>query len=485
MTQNPPLHGIAGGSPHFMQAPPTVGLGYSPQPTSAQRAGFPLLVAFMFMSLSRVGDFVMPYLHLPFIVSSLALLACAFGGGLRKAIDNKVGVLLIVFTFWLCVDTLFSTWRGGSYFMLTDLWFKSYLVFILVAGLTTSLWDCRKLMYVFAYASLTIFFMSFLFRVDRGDGRLYFSHGTLSNPNDTAQLLLMGIPFWYLMMITKEHSAIRRMFAFFCVLPVLKLLLSTGSRGALLAVVCMIGVVFWRASMQSKMKWAAIGTIAVIAFFLLLPSDLKNRYLSIFGGHSTESTAEYEREALDSKDQRMFLLKQSIRLTFKHPLFGVGPGVFQVASNEDLWSQNMAAAWRETHNAYTQISSECGFPAFFCFIGAMVICFKMIARILRVTGKRPEFENLHNMARCQMLSLLGFAVTSFFSSVGYSLYFPALAGLTIVLYEQATNEVRAYGLSVQPPVYRPMIGMRMGNVTPRSLAADEAAAALKTSPRRA
>jgi len=340
-------------------------------------------------------------------------------------------------------------------------------------------------MYIFAYSSLMIFFMSLFFLVDRGDGRLYFSHGTLSNPNDTAQLLLMGIPFWYLMMITKAHSAIRRMFAFFCTLPVLKLLLATGSRGALLAVVSMIGIIFWRASMQSKMKWVAVGAIGVIAFFLVLPSGLKNRYLSMFGGHSTYETSEFEREALDSKDQRMFLLKQSIRLSFTHPIFGVGPGVFQVASNEDLWSQNMSAAWRETHNAYTQVSSECGFPAFFCFVGAMVICFKMIAKVLLATRKRPEFEDLHNMARCQMLSLLGFAVTSFFSSVAYALYFPALAGLTIVLYEQATREVSAHGLSVEPPVYRPMIGMHMGNVTPRTLAPREAAATSGPAPRRA
>jgi O-antigen ligase len=467
-----------------MQAPPNVGLGYAPQPTSAQRAGFPLLIVFMFLSISRVGDFVVPYLHIPFIVSFLALLACALGNGLRKAVDNRVGTLFLLFTFWLCVATLFSTWRGGSYMMLTELWFKSYLVFVLVAGLVTSLQDCRKLMYVFAYASLTIFALSLVFRVDRGDGRIYLSHGTLSNPNDTAQLLLMGIPFWYLMMVTKEHNAIRRMFAFFCVLPVLKILLATGSRGALLAVVSMMLVVFWRATLQSKLKWTVIGAVGFVAVFLVLPSSLRNRYATMFGGHSTESTAEFEREALDSKEQRTALLKQSIRLTFKHPIFGVGPGVYPVAANQESMSFNQRGAWLETHNAYTQVSSEGGFPALFFFVGVIVTCFKMIAQVLRASSKRPQLEHLQNMARCQMLSLLGFAVTSFFSSVAYSLYLPALAGLTIVLYEQANREVRAYGLSVQPAVYQPMIGMHMGNVTPRSLAASDSAAALNAASRR-
>jgi O-antigen ligase len=422
---------------------------------------------------------------LPLIVSSIALLTCALGGGLRKAVDTKVGMLFLVFTFWLCVCTLFSTWRGGSYTMLTELWFKSYLVFLLVAGLVTSLRDCRKLMYVFAYASLVIVLLSMFFRVDRGDGRLYLSHGTLSNPNDTAQLLLMGIPFWYLMIITKEHNVVRRMLALFCVLPVLKILLATGSRGALMAVVTMMALVFWTASFQSKLKWVVIGAVAIVGAFLVLPSGLKSRYATLFGANSTYESAEFEREALDSKEQRMNLLKQSIRLTFKHPIFGVGPGVFNVASSEENWSMNLRGIWLETHNAYTQVSSESGLFGFYCFVGAMVACFKMIAQILRVTRKRPELEHLHNMARCQMLSLLGFAVTSFFSSVAYALYFPALAGLSIALYEYANREVAAYGLSVRPAMYQPMIGMHMGNVTPRSLAASDTAAALNAASRQA
>jgi len=61
-------------------------------------------------------------------------------------------------------------------------------------------------------------------------------------------------------------------------------------------------------------------------------------------------------EASLSAQQRKELLFKSLKVTVRHPLFGVGPGNFEVVSG----------AWDVTHNSYTQISAEGGIPAFFC-----------------------------------------------------------------------------------------------------------------------
>ncbi len=71
------------------------------------------------------------------------------------------------------------------------------------------------------------------------------------------------------------------------------------------------------------------------------------------------------------------LLRQSIQMTFEHPIFGVGPGVFAAASWDERKRAGIGAGNAQvTHNTYTQISSETGIPGFFFFIATVFLSFK-------------------------------------------------------------------------------------------------------------
>ncbi len=111
-----------------------------------------------------------------------------------------------------------------------------------------------------------------------------------------------------------------------------------------------------------------------------------------------------------SSEQRQQLFWQSIKVTAQHPLFGVGPGNFQVISG----------IWHETHNSYTQMSSEGGIPALIFYLVILWYGFKNIRRTKQLSTRKKEFKLL---AGALNASLAGFVVGSFFASDAYQ-FFP-------------------------------------------------------------
>ena len=68
-----------------------------------------------------------------------------------------------------------------------------------------------------------------------------------------------------------------------------------------------------------------------------------------------------------------------------HPLFGVGPGNFQVAQN---WSLHHAVddpcgLWHVTHNSYTELSCEMGIPGLMIYLIFLLQCWRVLSSIIR------------------------------------------------------------------------------------------------------
>lgn len=450
--QSPSISTMSGQMPNGIRA----GLGYETN-DGGRKLGLYLLLFFTFMSFSRIGDFAFPYLHLPFVASTAALAICVLTRGVERSMQTRVGAMLLGFTFWVLVSLPFSVWKGGSWETFSDKWIKSLLAYFLVAGLVISARDARRVMNTLAISSVIIVVLARVFKQIGADGRLYVAgQSTLSNPNDAAQLLLVGLPFLYLIMTTSVMPA--RVLAFLSIPAVIYTISATGSRGALLASLVVGAVIFWGASPGNKLKGAVASILLLGLLIILVPGQLKDRYSTIF---SQEAANEGDQMALDSKEQRWFLLKQSVRLSLTHPLFGVGLGQFAVASGDDASSLGMRAPWRETHNTYTQVSSETGFPGFILYMGAFAYCFSLTSRLKKATRNQPRFQDLFKMASCMHLSLLSFAVTSFFSSVAWAHYLPSLLGLTVALYQAGKYELGLAGISLDTS-YKPMMAPPRG-----------------------
>src|SRR5258708_25053720 len=108
----------------------------------------------------------------------------------------------------------------------------------------------------------------------------------------------------------------------------------------------------------------------------------------------------------------------------------------------------------ETHNAYTKVSCETGFIGLFLFLGSLMVCFRSLNQIRKQAQQDPRFKELGNLAGCMLLSLTGFLVTSFFSSIAYKFLFPTVAGLGISIVWGAHRQMRdvLYAEALKAPI---------------------------------
>lgn len=417
-----------------------------------QRFGYCLLLIFLFLAYSRVLEFGLTFLHIPLAISVLTLLTTIATGGVQRALFSRAGLFLSAFTLWLIAGLPFSDWKFNSLQMVKNEWLKSFLVFVFVAGLLRSVDQCRKAMYAISYAVLTIALICVVLRTEDVEGRLAVGQGTLANANDLAQMLLIGVPFWLLMAMDRTGAPFRRLIAGLCIIPLLAVILATGSRSSVMGILAMLLVAFLTVSLANKMKLLLATAALALLILPMLPSEMRQRYGTLLDTKSKVRVGSVEVSAVASADLRLRLLRQSIQMTIRRPFFGVGVGNF-ASSSASPDEDRSSIAWRQTHNAYTQISSEAGLPALFFYIGALVCCWRGVKSIYKTSRKLGEVTE-NKMSYCLLLSLVSAASTAFFSSMAYNIYVPTLAGLSVAFARCARAEMST------PKSLSPMVALQ-------------------------
>lgn len=417
------------------------------QPSPIARLGAPLMLVFLFLATGRLADFAGHQLRLPLILGTLAVLLALINGALARALKSRPGQLLTAFTLWMVLITPLSYWRGGSVNLLANQWLKSIMVYVMIAGLAQTLRQCRQVMNTLAVAVLAAALIVLYFGTLVA-GRLAAPVGMLENPNDLAQILLLGLPFWYLLLIEKSRVPFRRLLAALCAAPVLYVFLQTGSRGGLVAFAAMCAVIFVHASAAGRFKLMLVCMVIAITVLVTTPEAVTARLAVTLKPEVTEQgfLDSYQMRAIESSQQRLSLFKESVELTIRNPLFGVGPGQFQSVQAKKAGEEGERAMWRETHCMYTQLSSENGLPGLFLYAAALFFCVRSANRIYKSTRNRPETADIAAMSYAILLSLIGFAATALFSSVAYHMFFPTLAGLSTAFARAVERELAARGV---------------------------------------
>jgi O-antigen ligase len=181
---------------------------------------------------------------------------------------------------------------------------------------------------------------------------------------------------------------------------------------------------------------ASIVVLLVSATPFVVPQRILTRFSTILqSAKFPEQDADLA--AADSGEARRYLLRQSILATLSHPIFGVGAGQFQNYEGKTASETGRRGSWHETHNSFTQVSSEIGIPALLFFLAAIMVTYRMLDSVYRTARRRRptmETQQIRATAFCLLMSLVGFCAASFFLSLAYRFYLPALTGLAIALY---------------------------------------------------
>jgi O-antigen ligase len=198
----------------------------------------------------------------------------------------------------------------------------------------------------------------------------------------------------------------------------------TSSRAGLISLIIAAGICLWEFAVKGRRRYllVVVGVVGVV-FMVFFGSGVMSRFSS--SGQS-DNPADPD-EASQSAEQRRALLIKSLILTAQHPLFGLGPGNFTVASGN----------WRVTHNSYTQMSSEGGVPALVLYLLILWNGFVNLRSTKRLAGTGLE---LKMFASGLQASLAAFVVAAFFASVAYEFFTYFLVFYTTVLYQIARRK---------------------------------------------
>jgi O-antigen ligase len=389
----------------------------------------------------------------PGMVLGLSLLLLTYAlltGKWAEAYGNRPTLVLLLLTAWMAFAALLGIYAGGSVKLLVDVWSRSLLIYFAVLAVVRNLKSFRSFSLSMTLACGVIVLMSRIMSYEV-EGRLAVLTSTLSNPNDLATALLICAPFCGFVAFDKKRNAVLRLLGAFTLLGGLIAALFTGSRSGLIT----MGALTFFLLLRGRGRASALVVITAVLLFLastlLLPSDVLRRYQTILDDRIEEYESAEIRSAQGSALQRRYLFISSLEMTLRNPLFGAGPGNFADAQALELRQEGKAAPWRQTHNSFTQVSSECGIPAALAYAGLLLYCFRTVARIRKAALSSPQWAGLANASLCASAALLSFTVAATFSSIAYLPYFPMLAGMTVGLKAAAQKEMNASVETEAPP----------------------------------
>jgi len=416
-----------------------------PEANIVLKIGFGLLLLDIFFTVSRVLEIItvatnyyIPYLST--VIHVVTLFTILLSGMLRPIATSSTGVLLLLFTSWMFICTLFSTWRGGSADTILHQWLPAVTLYF-ACGLIVTLRQCGKVCNVLGLSVIVIAAASF-FVASSKDQRLSFEAGTLGNSNELGFLLLLGSAFFLFPLLRPGASFVSRSFAAAGGLLTLSVAFHTGSRASLLAMIAMLLVLLWTRSVLGKLKLMFTALLVGVMVVALAPAQILQRYSTIFS--QAETRADLSNEALASSTVRKELLQESLMVTLQHPLFGVGPGIYAAAMAGEASREGRRARWSVSHNTFTQVSSEMGIPALLLYLAAIWSAFRDALR-MRSLSLRNGSGYGDALATALLVSLTCACVSSFFGSNAYVAWLPLLMGLSA-----------AFRLSLQRELERPV-----------------------------
>jgi len=360
-----------------------------------------------------------------FALAGFGLSALAGGQQLRHLPRETLYLILLFGQF--CLTIPFAVWRGGAFRVVFYLLAKVVLIAITIALAVRTLAQLRRLIFVQACAVPVLAAAALIGHRLNSEGRLMGVGNNFDNANDFAFLISLTFPFCLALMLSTHQPIVKAAWALGMVIMGVALIL-TGSRMGVVTMAVSMGICLWQFGVKGRRPHLlflviplAVGVVALAG-----PGQLIMRLRSTFAAQdiSTYESTELRKEGL----------KRSVQIALQHPLFGVGPGNFQVVSG----------FWREAHNSFTEVAAEAGLPALVLFVMILWRGFVNLREGKRLSVGRTDWMLL---ADALQVSLVTFIVGGLFSTWEYQ-YTPYL----LVAYSTAFYRIAA----AAPPETEPV-----------------------------
>lgn len=373
-------------------------------------------MAFFLVYCARPEDWIpgVGHLHVAMITGVSAFVAFLTGMGRSSLrLPTEVLCLVALLAQMAIASVLSPVWKGGAISQ-TVQFGKLVLIVVIITLVVTSLGRARKLMFVQTGCAIMVAVASLRYGAvvsGRLNGAVAGMYGSC---NDLAMASVMSIPLC-LVFLYQARAWWRRALWTASLAIMLYATLRTGSRSGFVALVVAATVLLWNFAVRGRRPQLILaGLLCGLALLFAGGRQVIRRFSETFS-----SSGDYEYAAA-SATARQELLVRSLEVTADHPLFGVGPGNFQVVSG----------LWQPSHNVYTALSSEAGIPALLLFIAIYWGAFANLRRIRKGTRKNSEIW----MFACALqASLWAFAFGGMFFPDAYQYFVYFTFALTTCL----------------------------------------------------
>lgn len=380
--------------------------------TGAHRLTFLFVAAFAYAVYFRPHEF---YPDVP-VVNSLPMLTAAgalvsflltelMGGGKQRKFPTEVKCVLVMTAFALLTIPISRdpalAWRTFN-----DLWLPLVLVFFVTANVLTSLRRIKTLMLLGVAIGVYLSYQTYdlysqgIFEIEGYRVAVDFG-GMFGNPNDMSIHLVMFTPIAVCIGFIGRNIFVK-LFFFSCAGIMTIAVSLTQSRGGFLGIVAVWLLLVWILNRGRRLKaFLAAGLIAGV-FFSFAPVEYGTRVLSIFDS-SLDATGSFE--------ERGEVLKRSILVTLRNP-WGVGLG-----NSVTFGLRNL-----ETHNAFTQVSSELGVGGLIAYLVMLISSIRNLYHIEGELKGQINRKDIYYLTVGTYAAIVGYMISSFFASVAYLWY---------------------------------------------------------------
>ena len=331
--------------------------------------------------------------------------------------------LILLLSVTALLSMPLATSPGEAWGEFTDVLLKAIVIFIVFVNVTRTENRLKLMIWLALAVSLYLSFyavsdyMNGIFREgtaannnQRIGGAI---RGLFGNSNDLALHLVTMVPLAIGFAFGSKNAIKKLLYIGFGALFIAAIVV-TFSRGGFIGLFIASIVLVRKIGRRNKLLSTGALVVALMAILTLAPASYMGRISTIFSSSA---------DVTGSSSQRTEILKRSIWVTLRYPLFGVGMGNFHFKSVHEL----------VTHNAYTQVSSEMGIPALVLYIMLMVYPLRRLREIEAQTENLPDKRRLHYWSIGIQASIVAYMVSSFFGAVAYQWYIYYLVGYAVAL----------------------------------------------------
>ena len=313
---------------------------------------------------------------------------------------------------------------GGAWKTFNDMLLKTIVIFVVIVNVVRTELRLKLLLLlvlgVSIYLSITAIndYRAGVFAtaidespVLRIGGRI---KGLFENSNDLALHLVTMIPIAVALGLSGRNP-FKRLVYFGIAALMVGAVITSYSRGGFIGLVALTFVLVRRLGRKNRVATTGALVFAVILFLAVAPATYSGRLSTIFNSAA---------DLTGSSSQRTEVLKRSVWVALRYPLFGVGIGNFRHKSPRNL----------ETHNSYTQVAAELGIAAMVVYIMFLIHPIRRMRLIENESYEHPERRSFYFLSVGLQASLVGFMFSSFFGSVAYQWYIYYLVAYAVCLH---------------------------------------------------